>query len=81
MADTLIGADLDLALDVLLDLPAEVTFDLVTLIDEAADAGHLVVGQLPDLRAGVDPGGLADLGGAAALESSHREKGWQHARP
>ena len=40
---------------------AEVAFDLVVLIDEAADTSHLVVGQLPDLGARVDPGGFADL--------------------
>ncbi len=69
MADPLIGADLDLALDVLLDIAAQVTLDLELLVDEAANASHLVIGELTHLGARVDPGALADEGGPAVADA------------
>ena len=56
VADALVAADLDLALDVLLDVPAQVPLDLVVLLDEPPDPHHLVVGELADLGGRVDSG-------------------------
>ena len=64
MADALIAADLDLSLDVLLDFPSQVPFDLEVRLDVTADPGHLVVGELTDPGAGVDAGLVAHLLGA-----------------
>ena len=63
MADALIAADLDLSLDVLLDFPSQVPFDLEVRLDVTADPGHLVV-ELTDPGAGVDAGLVAHLLGA-----------------
>src|SRR5690606_17387525 len=65
VANSLIGADLDLPLDVLLDLPTQITFYIELLVDEAADPGHLVIGQLPHLRGGIDVRALTDERGTA----------------
>src|SRR5215469_862008 len=55
--DALIAPDLDLAANVGLHLPAQVTFDLVGSVDPVPEPDELVVGQV------VDPGVTADAGG------------------
>ncbi len=55
MTDALVAADLDLALDVLLDVAPEVTLDAQVLVDVGADPEHLVVGERGDLGVGVEP--------------------------
>ena len=47
VAHALVGADLDLALDVLGDVAPQVTFDPEVLVDVHPDAIDLVVGQVP----------------------------------
>jgi hypothetical protein len=70
VAEALVAADLHLALDVLLDLAAQVALDLEVLVDPGADAVDLFVGEVADPGARVD----ADLsqiccgGGAADAE-------------
>ena len=60
MADPLVAADLDLALDVLGHLAAEVPLDLVVLVDALADADDLFLGQVADLAPSVELGALDD---------------------
>jgi hypothetical protein len=64
VADALVAADLDLALDVLRDLAAEVTLDLEVLVDESADLEYLVLGEVADLGRRVHTGPGDDLVGA-----------------
>src|SRR5262245_38527720 len=54
--DALVRADLDLALDVLRHVAAEVTFDLVFLVDPLADADDLFLGQVAHLPPAVQAG-------------------------
>src|SRR6266550_1785729 len=61
MPDALVAADLDLALDVLGNLPTEVTFDLEVPVDELADLEHFFLGQVTHLRAALDPSSAHDL--------------------
>ena len=68
MADALIAADLDLPLDVLLDFPPQVPFDLEVRLDVTADPGHLVVGEVTDPGAGVDAGLVAHTSGAGEAD-------------
>src|SRR5207253_966909 len=69
VADALVTADLDLALDVLGDVTPQVTLDLAVVIDVGAEAGDLFVGEIADARRGVDPGALADLPGRGAPDA------------
>src|SRR5680860_189232 len=46
MPDALIGTDLDLAFDVLLDLAAKVSLDLDVGVDPRSELGDLVVGEV-----------------------------------
>ena len=64
MADTLVAADLDLSLDVLLNLASQVTLDLIVVIDEATDLRNLVVCHGPNPGVGIDPGLGTDLLGS-----------------
>jgi hypothetical protein len=64
-----VGADLHLALDVLLDVPAQVTLDLQVLVDVAPELADLFVGQVPHPAARVDPGVGADLGGEGVADA------------
>jgi hypothetical protein len=57
----LVAVDLHLALDVLGDVPAQVTLDPEVGVDVGAQAGDLFVGQVADPGVGVDVGRLADL--------------------
>ncbi len=52
--DPLIGADLNLALDVLADFTSQVAFDAEVLIDVATDLEDLVLGEVTDFRPGVE---------------------------
>src|SRR5690606_34308496 len=60
VAEPLVGADLHLPLDVLVDLAAEVALDLEALLDVVPDPGDLSVGEvahpgrLVDVRRGAD---------------------------
>jgi len=54
MTGALIRTDLDLTLDVLCNLAAQVALDAIVGVDELPDPGDLVVGQIPDLGVGVD---------------------------
>jgi hypothetical protein len=54
MADTLIGTNLHFAFDVLSNVPAEVTLNLEILLEESADANHLVVGEVTHLGSTLD---------------------------
>src|SRR4029078_216050 len=64
VADALVAADLHLALDVLRDLAAEVSFDLQVLVDEGADIQDPVLGEIADLGRRVHTGPGDDLVGA-----------------
>ena len=46
--DPLVRADVDFALDVLLHLAPQVTFDLVRILNGPSDPGHLVVGEVSE---------------------------------
>src|SRR5205085_11058280 len=61
VTQALVAADLHLALDVLLDLAAQVTFDLEVVVDVGTKLVHFVVGEVTDPRVGVHAGGRADL--------------------
>jgi hypothetical protein len=50
MPHALIGTDLDFALDVLGDIPAQVALHLEVLLQKTADAHHLVIGEIANLR-------------------------------
>src|SRR5207247_2478047 len=54
VAGALIGTDLDLPLDVLGHVPAEVTFHLVVAVDPLSDPDDLFLGEVADLPAAVD---------------------------
>ncbi len=69
MADALIAADLDLPLDVLLNLPAEVALDLEVLLDVPANPGSLVFGEILHLGVRAQAQLLADLLGASETDT------------
>src|SRR5512132_32064 len=74
--DALVAPDLDLALDVLRDLPTKVTFDLEVPVDELADLEHFFLGEIADLGAALDRGPAHDLKGAGrtdAVDVSERD--------
>src|SRR5207245_4551390 len=61
VADALVAADLDLALDVLGDVATQVALDLQVRVDVVAEPRDLFVGQVTYPRGHVDPRALADL--------------------
>src|SRR5215207_1590689 len=67
--DPLVAADLDLALDVLLDLAAQVALDLVVGVDPLPEADDLLLGQVADAGVGVHPSPLDRLDGPGAAEA------------
>src|SRR5438445_6110113 len=67
--DALVAPDLDLALDVLRDLPTEVTFDLEVPVDELADLEHFFLGEIANLGAALDRGPAHDLIGARGTDA------------
>src|SRR3954451_681134 len=76
MPDALVGADLDLAPDVLGDLAAEVTLDPVVAVDPVAKPRDLFVGQVahPGVRADAGLGQrLARAGPADAVDVGQRD--------
>ena len=50
MAETLVAADLDLALDVLSDFAPEIAFDDEVGVDELADLDDFRISQVPHFR-------------------------------
>jgi hypothetical protein len=52
MPEALVAADLDFALDVLVDLASQVTFDAVVAADPFPDTDDLVVGQVAGASGG-----------------------------
>ena len=75
MAQTLVAADLHLALDVLRDLAAQVTFDLEVLVDEAAQLRDFFLGEVAHTRVARHPGLVAhQLRGGAADAVDVRER-------
>ena len=71
MAQTLVGPDFHLALDVLLDRTLEVTLDLQVLVDVGPDLVDLLIGEVPGTGALGDPGGFADLLSGATADAEH----------
>src|SRR5919106_1466019 len=67
--DPLVGADLDLALDVLLRFAAQVALDLVVGVDPLPQADDLLLGQVAHAGVGVHPGALDRLDGPGAAEA------------
>src|SRR5205085_5170878 len=68
--------DLDLALDVLRDVAAQVTLDLEVAVDVLTDPADLLLGEVPDLRAGVDLRAVDDrarAGRADAVDVAERD--------
>ena len=56
-----IALNLDQALDVQVDLAAEIAFDTVFLVDDLAQPVHLVLGQQAHAGIGIDVAALQDL--------------------
>jgi hypothetical protein len=54
VSKALVRADLDLALDVLIDLPAKVTLDRVVLTDPVAESDDFLVSQISHACAWID---------------------------
>src|SRR5680860_89950 len=69
MPNALVGADLDLALDVVRGLTTEVTLHAVLVLDVYAQALDLLVGELADPGVRVDVGRGERLLGARATDS------------
>ena len=61
VAETLVGTNLHLALDVLAGLTAKIAFDLQVLFDVGTDLGDFSVGQVADSSDWVDADCLAQL--------------------
>ena len=64
MAEAAVAADVHEALDVQLDLAAEVALDLEAAVDDLADLGDVGLGEVLDADVGVDAGLGEDLLGA-----------------
>src|SRR5687767_11110056 len=75
MPQALVAADLHLALDVLLHLAAEVTFDLEVVVDPRPNAVHLFVREVTDAGVDVDADGLAQLLGDARTDAEDVREG------
>src|SRR5262245_11272092 len=75
VADALVAPDLDLPLDVLRDLAAEVTFDLVVRVDVGADLHDLLFGEIADLRAAIDARAVDDLEGPGRADAEDVAQG------
>src|SRR5579859_3596434 len=74
VAEASVGPDLDQALDVHVHLAPEVTLDQDVLaageaVDDLADPGHLLVGQLADPGVGIDVGHPDHLLGRGAADA------------
>jgi hypothetical protein len=55
VTQTLVAADLHLALDVLLDVAPQIALDLEVRVDVGADAVHLFIGEIAHAGLGVEP--------------------------
>src|SRR5207237_7671312 len=69
VAEPLIGPDLDLALDVLGDVAAEVALHLEVAVDVVADPHDLLVGEVADLAAAVEAQVADDAAGAGRADA------------
>ena len=69
VADAAIATDIHEALDVHLDTGAELTLDLVLLVDEGTDLGYLVVIPVTDFDGSVDTALVKNLPGGAAADT------------
>jgi len=69
MADTAIATDVHQSLDVHLDGGTELSLDLVLLVDEVTNKGHLLVIPVSDLDVVVDTALVKDFPGAAAADT------------
>ena len=61
MADALVRTDLDLALDVLGHVAAQVAFNLEVGVDPRSELGHFLVREVTYPGVPIDPGGRAHL--------------------
>src|SRR5258708_1221052 len=73
--DALIAPDLDLAANVGLHLPAQVTFDLVGSVDPVPEPDEVVVGQVVHPGVPADARGLQGLERAGTADSVHVGEG------
>jgi hypothetical protein len=76
VAQTLVATDLHLALDVLRDLAAEVTFDLHVLIDVGTEPRDFLFGEITHACVARHAGRVANLlrhGAADAVDVSERD--------
>jgi hypothetical protein len=55
VADTLVGSNINLALNVLRDFSTQVTLDLEIRINVVAQEFHLLIGEITDPRGGINP--------------------------
>src|SRR5579884_1839289 len=78
VAEAPVAPDLDQPPDVHGHLPPEVAFHLVVLVDDLAQPGDLLLGQVPDPGVGVDPGDLEDLPCPAAPDPVDVGEGHLH---
>lgn len=69
MANALVAADFDLALDVLLNLPAEITLDLEVLLDVPTNPGRFILREILHLGVTAQTQLLADLVGASETDT------------
>src|SRR6266516_432218 len=76
--DPLVRTDLDLALDVLSHVAAEIALDLVAAVDEVADPDDLLVGEIANLAAPVEVHAGHDLPGPGGADPVDVPKGDVH---
>jgi hypothetical protein len=65
VSQPLVAADVDLSLDVLVYLSAEITFDPVVVADEIAQTNDFLVGEVANSCSGVNAGAGAGFLGAS----------------
>src|SRR5919201_2930805 len=75
MPDPLVGRDLDLALDVLGHVSAEVALHLVVAVDPVPDPDDLLLGQVADLPPAVQPQSLDRLASCGRPDAVDVPKG------
>jgi hypothetical protein len=78
VAETAVGADLGQPLDVLGSFASQLALDLARL-DGLAKLHDLVLGQVLDLRVGIDAGLADDVAGRGAPDAEHVRKADLHA--
>src|SRR5262249_51670713 len=75
VADGLVAPDLDLPLDVLRDLAAEVTFDLVVRVGVGADLHDLLFWEVAKLRCAIHARAVDDLERAGRADAEDVAQG------